>query len=411
MRSFIITYLFLFNIYTAFAQLSFDTLLSPLESVNTYLINENASMVIKNVSYFGNRSSYGGFKDPSKYAVINKGLMLSTGDIYDAKGPNNSEYSGRESSNLSDRELEKIAKGKSYDAAVLIIDFIPITDSISFEYFFASEEYPEYVNKGVNDVFAFFLSLDSSNSKNLAVLKNTNTPISVDNINARKNSDLYIQNDIWRRSEIMKYENNRARGERSLQYQFDGFTQLLQAGSKVIAGQSYQLKIAVADIGDRFYDSAVFLKSGSFDSKGDKKTDSTYLKRLVKNMNWDITPNFSESINNEFRMSFKINYETDKYQIRTDMKATLVQLVELLKADQRLKINIIGHTDNVASAEYNQNLSEKRAETIYNFLISSGIAPNRLNYEGKGASKPLFANTSEASRLENRRVEFIFTLD
>ncbi len=400
---------FLLSSFLATAQLSFDTTITPLETVKDYLIDKNAAVIIKNVSYYGQRSSYGGFIDPSKYAVINKGLVLSTGLIYDAIGPNNSEYSGSESSNLSDRELERIAKGKSYDAAVLIIDFIPISDSISFEYFFASEEYPEYVNKGVNDVFAFFLSIDSSNSKNLAVLKNTSTPISVDNINARRNSELYIQNDIWRRSEIMKYENNRARGERSLQYQFDGFTQLLQAGAKVIAGQSYQLKIAIADIGDRFYDSAVFLKSGSFSSKGNKKSDITYLERLTKSIDWNIPPNYDEKGEKEFRFSIKINYDTDKYQIKSDMRPTLNQLVELLEADNRLQVKIVGHTDNKATDEYNQGLSERRAETIYNYLISSGIAPNRLTFSGKGATQPLFANTSEDSRLENRRVEFIFS--
>jgi len=75
-----------------------------------------------------------------------------------------------------------------------------------------------------------------------------------------------------------------------------------------------------------------------------------------------------------------------------------------------LNLTIIGHTDNQASPDYNLTLSRNRAEGIYNYLISNGIHPKRLTFSGKGETEPLFANTSETFRKENRRVEFILQL-
>lgn len=92
------------------------------------------------------------------------------------------------------------------------------------------------------------------------------------------------------------------------------------------------------------------------------------------------------------------------------MRPSLNQLVELMNADNRLLLNIIGHTDNQATPEYNLTLSRNRAETIYNYLISNGVHPNRLSFKGKGQSEPMYANTSETFRKENRRVEFVLQL-
>ncbi|NJK93849.1 MAG: hypothetical protein HC905_02000 [Bacteroidales bacterium] len=81
--------------------------------------------------------------------------MLSTGDIWDATGPNRTSGMGNNHFFAGDKDLETLANGKTFDAAVLEFDFSANSDSMSFDYVFASEEYPEYANKGLNDVFAF----------------------------------------------------------------------------------------------------------------------------------------------------------------------------------------------------------------------------------------------------------------
>jgi outer membrane protein OmpA-like peptidoglycan-associated protein len=393
------------------AQLRFDTTLNALESIKKYLTAGSSGIFIEHVSYTGAKESFAGFEDPSKYAVINNGIAISTGNVFDAIGPNNRENAGIKTFGPADTDLEFLGKGKSYDAAVLVIDFIPFADTLSFDYFFASEEYPEYVNKGVNDVFAFIIKKEGEiNGKNLAVFENAAFPISVDNINSRKNNHLYIANSPWSYSNVKRFENNRAAGERSLQYQFDGFTKLLRAETKVIPGERYQLKIGITDIGDPYYDSGVFLKSGSFGIRGNTPEGIDFLKLVVENIKWNLPPTFQQKDRDAYSFSLKINYETDQYALRSDMRPSLNQLIELLKVDNRLQLTIIGHTDNQSTTDYNLTLSRNRAETIYNYLIANGIHPNRLKFDGKGQSEPLFANTSEAFRKENRRVEFILRL-
>lgn len=397
--------------FSSSAQLQFDTSLSATATIKKYLTNGNSGIFINSVRFQGAKQSFAGFIDPSKYAVINEGIAISTGNIYDAIGPNNQENVGIKTFGPSDADLEFLGKGKSYDAAVIIIDFIPIADTLSFDYFFASEEYPEYVNKGVNDVFAFIIKKEGDiEAKNLAVFENASIPISVDHINSRKNNHLYIANSIWSYSNVKRFENNKAAGERSLQYQFDGFTKLLNAETVVIPGERYQLKIGISDIGDPFYDSGVFLKSGTFSARGNKPKGVDFLKLLAEHIRWELPPTFQQKSANSYGFSLKINYDTDKYALRSDMRPSLDQLVELLKADNRLNLIIVGHTDNQATPEYNLTLSRNRAEVIYNYLISNGVHPTRLKFEGKGQTEPLFANTSEAVRKENRRVEFILQL-
>ncbi len=85
------------------------------------------------------------------------GIIISTGNVFDAIGPNNIPNKSSETSNNSDDDLNTIVNANTFDAAVLEFDFNSFTDSISFNFFFASEEYPEYVNKNVNDIFGFFL--------------------------------------------------------------------------------------------------------------------------------------------------------------------------------------------------------------------------------------------------------------
>jgi outer membrane protein OmpA-like peptidoglycan-associated protein len=64
-----------------------------------------------------------------------------------------------------------------------------------------------------------------------------------------------------------------------------------------------------------------------------------------------------------------------------------------------------GHTDTVGSAEYNQKLSERRADAVRRYLINGGIMPERIRTEGFGESKPVASNDTDEGRAQNRRVE------
>jgi outer membrane protein OmpA-like peptidoglycan-associated protein len=77
----------------------------------------------------------------------------------------------------------------------------------------------------------------------------------------------------------------------------------------------------------------------------------------------------------------------------------------LLKARLDLKLEVQGHTDNVGGADYNQKLSEARANTVVNWLKAKGITADRLSARGYGLTKPIADNGSDEGRAKNRRVE------
>ena len=72
-----------------------------------------------------------------------------------------------------------------------------------------------------------------------------------------------------------------------------------------------------------------------------------------------------------------------------------------------LKIEIGGHTDNVGSDDYNQNLSEARAKSVVDYLIEEDVNPERLTYRGYGSIRPITSNSTDLGRSLNRRVEFM----
>lgn len=102
-----------------------------------------------------------------------------------------------------------------------------------------------------------------------------------------------------------------------------------------------------------------------------------------------------------------IFFETDSYALKPESKTELEELVGYLNQNAGMKIEIGGHTDNVGSVEHNQELSENRANSVYQYLIAQGIDKTRLRYKGYGLTKPIDTNETEEGRAINRRTEFM----
>ncbi|MRS65806.1 OmpA family protein [Larkinella terrae] len=100
-----------------------------------------------------------------------------------------------------------------------------------------------------------------------------------------------------------------------------------------------------------------------------------------------------------------VYFDQSSYLLRPESHAQLNQLVALLKSRPGLKIEISGHTDNVGDPRLNLALSENRARVIMSYLITNGIAENRLRFKGYGQTQPVAANDSEENKRKNRRVE------
>jgi outer membrane protein OmpA-like peptidoglycan-associated protein len=101
-----------------------------------------------------------------------------------------------------------------------------------------------------------------------------------------------------------------------------------------------------------------------------------------------------------------ITFATGKSTISPEGYSILDRVLEVLKANKNVKVEIGGHTDAVGSASYNQRLSEARAMSVRQYLIQQGIVPARLIARGYGESKPIAPNTTREGRAQNRRIEF-----
>jgi len=100
-------------------------------------------------------------------------------------------------------------------------------------------------------------------------------------------------------------------------------------------------------------------------------------------------------------------FEFDKSSLTAGAKDTLQVVVNTLRNFPDAKIEIQGHTDWIGSEVYNQKLSERRANTVRDYLISVGIAATRITTIGYGESQPIATNETAAGRAENRRVVII----
>lgn len=100
-----------------------------------------------------------------------------------------------------------------------------------------------------------------------------------------------------------------------------------------------------------------------------------------------------------------IFYETDSYALMQESRIELDKVVKLLTANPAIRIEIGGHTDNVGTAEYNQQLSEKRSKAVAAYLVAHGISESRIISKGYGLTNPIAPNTDPEGRSQNRRTE------
>jgi OOP family OmpA-OmpF porin len=100
-----------------------------------------------------------------------------------------------------------------------------------------------------------------------------------------------------------------------------------------------------------------------------------------------------------------VHFDFDKALIKPEGKKILDEDVALLGRDKTLDISVEGHCDIVGSDAYNQKLSERRAQVVYDYFLKKGVAADRMRTVGYGRAKPLVANDTPANRAKNRRVE------
>ncbi|MBL0105202.1 MAG: choice-of-anchor L domain-containing protein [Bacteroidetes bacterium] len=146
---------FTFRVAPSFAQLTVSNAQTSIQLAATLA---GPGVIVTNVNYIGDPISRGTFSAPATNLGIASGIMLMTGDINDAAGPDSFPSMGQNVSQPGDTALTTLAGAPTFDATILEFDFTPQNDTISFRYVFASEEYPEFVCSTYNDAFGFFIS-------------------------------------------------------------------------------------------------------------------------------------------------------------------------------------------------------------------------------------------------------------
>jgi hypothetical protein len=231
---------------------------------------------LTNAVYTGVYAACGAFSGGNGCGLpLDSGVILATGDITNAIGPNNLSGATTAFGANGDPDLENlVGRGQTHDAAVLEFDIISTNAfALGFQYIFASEEYPEWIGP-FNDPLAIFISTNRSatnwiNTNNIALVPGTSLAVSINTINggcalngnggqiSASNPQYYVDNHDPTYLSMPPY----AEAAPVFNIQYDGMTVLLTAQAQIAANVTNHIKIAIADYGDDLYDSAVFVKA------------------------------------------------------------------------------------------------------------------------------------------------------
>ena len=262
---------FLTNSFSQYIQV--DPTKTPQQLVQDILINSPCATV-SNFSASGS-NSFGYFTAGTSGFPFADGIILSTGQATSAIGPNNSILSDDGAGWTGDVDLQNaLGISGTLNATLLEFDFLPLTDKISFEYIFASEQYlssPSSSQCGYTDGFVFLLKKANTADayQNLAIVPGTTLPVTVSNIRG-SGTICPAQNEQY--FDAFNGVQNPTN--------FNGQTKTLVAKSDVTAGILYHIKLVISDQGNEKYDSAIFLKGGSFNIGTNLGVD-----KLVANQN------------------------------------------------------------------------------------------------------------------------------
>lgn len=250
-----------------------DETYTPLQLIENVLINSGCASV-SNVSVSGGNfisgeKSWGYFNANGSAFPFAEGIVLSTGKIIDAQGPN--DFISDDGDNMDwngDLDLNTALHiTNSLNATVLEFDFIPLGNQIRFDYIFSSEEYHGNATCTYSDGFAFLLKeVGNPTYQNLALIPNTTIPVKVTSVHPDIPGACTAQNENY--FDAFNGNNHPTN--------FNGQTKVLTARSSVIPGNQYHIKLVIADEGNYRYDSAIFLKGSSFEFGVALGTDRTF---------------------------------------------------------------------------------------------------------------------------------------
>lgn len=242
------------NILSTLAVQQADASTNPLLQIIQSLVGPGVTVSNVQTTLPATSNIYGSFTGGINVIGMDAGLLITSGSVFNAIGPNISPSSSQDNAMPGYTQLDS----NGFDAAVISFDVTSISTSLSFKYVFASEEYNEYVGSVFNDAFAFYISGPGiPTGTDIALIPGTNTPVRVNNVNMGLNSQYYINNDSAANADPVIFQN----------LEYDGLTKVFNtAAVSVVPGATYTITLVVQDVADHVYDSGVFLQGGSITS-------------------------------------------------------------------------------------------------------------------------------------------------
>jgi gliding motility-associated-like protein len=265
--SIVFTFLVQFSLLAQYIQVNDNY--SAQELVEDILINSPCANVSNfSASGWDEFRSYGYFSRGTSNFPFEEGVLITTGRAVSAIGPNTTLLSEGPTSWGGDQDLENaIGEFNTVNATILEFDFLPVANKITFEYIFSSEQYYAYSNPNqcnFSDGFAFLLREANGpiEFQNLAVVPNTNIPVKITTIRGEGTICPAANPQYFDAFNGTEHPTN-----------YNGQTKILKAEANVTPGVLYRMKLVIADQGNPFYDSAIFLGGGSFSVETDLGED------------------------------------------------------------------------------------------------------------------------------------------
>ncbi|MFI5218599.1 MAG: choice-of-anchor L domain-containing protein, partial [Bacteroidia bacterium] len=266
-KIYIVSGIFILSFFPAIGQLNVTPSVPPTTLVNLLL---GTGVTPSNITTNGaTPSSQGSFTCGGGCNIgFGDGIIITSGSAAVAANPNTGTGQGAAINNLGDAQLQPLTTNPVHDASTLEFDFFVASDSVRFNYIFASDEYSDFTNSPYNDVFGFFINGPGiAGIQNLARLPVSGIPVTINNVNnggpvghgTPLPGPLPISNPAY-------FRDNQA--PVTITTAYDGLTTPLTAAATVCPCELYHIKLAVGDVQDQIYDSGVFLQGNSFSSVG-----------------------------------------------------------------------------------------------------------------------------------------------
>ena len=257
-------------VFTVPPPISTTTSLYTVEELVTDVLidsqcNQAFNITSSTGSDFGSTNGIGYFEANGSSWPFENGLIMTSGDVANAPGPESGVLGDGTYAWPGDGDLEAfipgLNAGDTNNASIIEFEFVPVSNSMSFDFIFAAEEYGTF-QCTFTDAFAFLLTDSAGNTTNLAIVPGTEDPISVLTVrDDQYNGACESVNEEW----FANYYGPGGLPPLTSPTNFIGHTEVMTASATVIPNEVYTIKLVVADDGDTIYDSAVFIDGGSFD--------------------------------------------------------------------------------------------------------------------------------------------------